>query len=33
VAAAIEDALDAPFDELPILPERIEQIMRARRAS
>lgn len=33
VAAAIENALDAPFDELPILPERIEEILRARRAS
>jgi len=33
VAAAVENALDAPFDTLPILPERIEEVMRARRTS
>jgi len=33
VAAAIENALDAPFDELPVLPELIERTMRAGRES
>jgi CO/xanthine dehydrogenase Mo-binding subunit len=29
VAAAVEDALGVPFDELPILPETIERALRA----